>query len=204
MTFATLKADIAAYLKRDDLTSQILTFVKLAEDLIAADKRLRLRAMETASDLTITDRDTALPTGFLGVRRLYLSGSPNTRLDFITPDDYWSRWGGSSTGKPAVYTIEGENILVGPVPDTTYTGKLLHWKRFTALSADIDTNWILENAYGLLLHGALLQASPYLLNDPRLVTWSSLFDDLADKLEQSNKMDRFGPGKMQRSEYTIA
>ncbi len=32
MTFATLKADIALYLKRDDLTSQIATFVKLAED----------------------------------------------------------------------------------------------------------------------------------------------------------------------------
>ena len=203
-TYAELKTAIANWLKgRTDLTSRIPEFIALAEDRIAQDDRIRIRAMETSADLTINDRDTALPTGFLGVRRIYLSGSPNTRLDFLAPDDYWSRHGSSNTGQPKFYTIEGENFLWGPVPDTTYTGKLLYYKRFTALSSDSDTNWLLTNARGLLLYGALVEAAPYLGNEPRLMTWAALYDDIADKLRAADRKDRHGSGLMQRSQYTV-
>ena len=192
-TYGTLKTAIANYLTRSDLTSRIPEFIELAEDRIAHD--LRVRAMETSADITIDAQTEALPTGFLQMRRFYLSTDPVRKLEFMPPEHFWAIWAASESGQPKVYTIEGENLVFGPSPDSTYTGKALYYKRFTALSDDADTNWLLTSARGLYLYGALLEAAPYIRNDPRLATWSALWDNGLDRVTRADQRDRF-PGDL--------
>lgn len=202
--FGDLKLAIANWLERDDLTNRIPEFVSLAEDRIAQDTRLRLRAMETSSDLTVSSQTVALPTGFVEARRLYLDGTPRRRLEYLTPENFWIRHLSTESGVPKFFTIEGENLVFGPSPDTSQTGKLLYFQRFTALSADVDSNWILANARGLLLYGSLVESAPFLEDDTRILTWAAMYDDTAEKVQMANKRDRYsGAPLMVRSDVQI-
>lgn len=202
--YGDLKTAIANWLERDDLTARIPEFISLAEDRIGFDKRLRVRAMETSADLTISGQTTALPTGFVGARRLYIDGSPKKRMQFLPPEEFWIRNLATQSGAPEFFTYEGDDLVVGPSPDTGYTGKLLYWQKFTVFSDDSDTNWLLTNARGLYLYGALLEAGPFLGDDARLATWASLWDDAADKVQEADKRDRYsGAPLIARSDVQV-
>jgi len=200
--YSELKTAVANWLTRSDLTARIPEFITLAEDYVA--QEFRIRAMETSSDLTISSQTTALPTRYLETIRLYIDGDPVQRLGYMKPLDFWERWASARTGKPQFFTIEGENYVFGPAPDSTYTGKCLFYQRFAAMSEDSDTNWILENARGLYLYRALLEASPFIGDDPRTLTWATLWDDLADKVKKADKTDRTsGDAKISRTAVTV-
>ncbi len=190
-TYGELKTAVANFLKRDDLTERIPEFISLAEDRIG--QTLRIRLMEQTSDLTISSatQTVALPTRYVAMRRLYIDGSPVRRLEFRTPVNFWSIYASSETNKPRVFTIEGENIVLGPTPDTSYTGKILFYQRLAAFSSDSDTNTLLTEARGLYLYGALLEAAPFLGNDTRILTWAQFWDDLKERVETADKKDRF-------------
>lgn len=199
--YGELKTAVANWLERSDLTSRIPEFIALAEDRIALD--LRVRAMETSADLTINAQTASLPTGFLGVRKLYLDTDPQ-RIDYFPPEQFWRRPASRETGLPRVYTIEGDNFVFAPYPSSgSYTGKLFYWKRFTDLSDDADTNWLFSNARGLLLYGSLLEAVTYLEDDEAAVRWSRLYNDTLDRVQRSDKRDRFPVSATMRSEVPV-
>jgi len=202
--YGELKTAVADWLQRDDLTAAIPDFIALAEDRIRQDERLRIRPMEATADLTVSAQEVALPTRFVSARRIYLDGTPLKRLEFLAPENFWIRNLATQTGTPKFFTIEGENFVFGPAPDTTYTGKLLYYQSFAALSSDPDTNWILTNARGLLLYGALIEASPYLQDDPRALTWATLWDDLVNKVHDADMRDRYDGAPLQaRSDVQV-
>ena len=187
-TYGELKTAIANWLDDDNLTSRIPEFISLCEDRIA--QNLRIRLMETSADLTVNAQEVSLPTGYLGHRRLYLSGNPVRMLNYETPDNFWQSYMSTDTAKPVAFTVEGDNFVFGPAPDTSYTGKILYYKRLTAFSDDTDTNTLLTTARGLYLYGALIEASTYLEDDVSILKWSALFDDLIDKVMTNDKRDR--------------
>lgn len=202
--YGELKTAVANWLERDDLAARIPEFISLAEDRIAQDTRLRIRPMETSTDLTVNAQEVALPTGFLEARRLYLQGTPLKRVEYLTPENFWIRNLANQTGLPKWFTIEGENIVFGPAPDDSYTGKLLYWQRFTALANDADTNWVLTNARGLLLYGALVESAPFLEEDTRTLTWATMYDDEVEKVQLADRRDRHsGAPLVSRSDVQI-
>ena len=120
-TYTTLKASIANWLNRSDLTSEISDdFIKLTEaDL---NSKLRVRAMITQSNITVNAETAALPTDFLQIRNFYiLSGQTKTPLVYTTPASMDTTSGTSTTGKPTTYTILGDTFRFSPKPDATYT-----------------------------------------------------------------------------------
>ncbi|KKM78968.1 hypothetical protein LCGC14_1354670 [marine sediment metagenome] len=193
-TFGTLKTGIANWLERDDLTSRIPEFIELTEDRIG--RELRVRAMETTTNLTVSSQETALPTGFVQQRRLYRDNDVS-RLEFFPPEDFWIRNAKSQTGTPKLYTIEGDNLVVAPSPDVSQTFKLLYFKTFTALSADPDTNWVLINARGLYLFGALIEAAMFLEDEVGAIKWSVRWDNLLEKVHAADAQDRWPLGSLQ-------
>ena len=86
---------------------------------------LRVKAMESTEDLTISSQETALPTGFLEARAFYLNTNDKEPMPYFTPDRFWETIAASnnSTGQPTLYTLQGDNLVVAPSPDTSYTGK---------------------------------------------------------------------------------
>lgn len=191
-TYGTLKSEIASYLARDDLTAHIPGFIALCEDRIAHD--LRIPAMETTEDLTISSQFVAKPTGYLEGRRIYLATNPVTKVEFMSTNNFWAKYVSSLTGMPKVFTAEGSNLVFGPAPDATYTGKILFYKRLTALADDADTNWVLTNARGLYLYGSLLEAQPFIRNDPRMATWAAMWDNILDRVTKAGEREQYSGG----------
>ena len=126
--FGTLKTAVDNWLDRTDLTSRVPEFIELAEDRIGNEPKLRIRAMEKTTDLTISGQTTALPARYVRARRLYLDTSPIRKLTYLTPVNFWTIHAAGVTSKPEAFTIEGDNLVVGPAPDISYTGKFLYWE----------------------------------------------------------------------------
>ena len=121
---------------------------------------LRVIGMETTGDLTISTQSVAQPTGFLEAIRLYMNTDPIVDLEFLPPDRFWNTTtvADGSTGQPKIYTMEGSNFVFGPSPDSSYTGKLLYYKKLSALSDSTTTNWLITNAPYAYLYAIMLEA----------------------------------------------
>ena len=194
--FGELKTAVANWLSDDNLTSRIVEFIALAEFRVFAEPKIRVRQLEATSNVTITKdtQTTALPTRFLRTRRLYLDGTPNSHLKFLSPENFWKRNLSTVVGKPKFYTVEAENFTWGPIPDAAYTGKSLHYAANAAMSSDSDAPALFAKMPQLFLYAALLEAAPFLGDDPRLLTWASMYDDAIENLSASDKKDRFPGG----------
>ena len=53
-------------------------------------RRLRVREMETAVDLTVNAQAVDLPTNYVETRRIYLDGSPLIMLEYRAPAQFWA------------------------------------------------------------------------------------------------------------------
>lgn len=148
------------------------------------------------SFLIVPQGGIPLPLRYKKTRRIYLDGNEK-RLDFMPSTTFWTRRAVNESNRPKVYTIEGDFIIFAPVPDAEIVGRHLYYRGFAAMSADGDTNWILQNARGLLLYGALVEASPYLRDDPRTLTWAALFDQALEDIGEEDRGDRYPEGVLQ-------
>jgi hypothetical protein len=186
-TYAELQTAVSNWVDRSDLTSRIPEFISIAESRV--NRKLRCREQEAEADVTVTQgtRTAALPSDFSEVRRFYLNSNPIRLLEYMTPSDYWGRFTGTNTGNPSVFTIEGTNLLLGPSPSGSSTGKLQYYRKLPALST--SAHGVFTANPDLYLYGSLLAAEPFLKNDKRVGLWKSLFDEIMMELEtQSRKV----------------
>lgn len=180
-TYAQLKAAIADELNRDDLTTQIPGFIRLAE--VQTERQLRTRQMLSSSPFTISGEYVNLPAGFLETRGFSLDSNPPSRLDFVTLDtlDGNARLF-TGAGRPVQYTIVGEQFRFLPRPDAPYTGRLTYYQAIPALSDAAPTNWLLTKAPDILFYGALINSAPYLKEDARVSVWAQYYQGAIDAL----------------------
>ena len=205
--YSELVTAIQNWAARTDSTisNRVDEFITLAEDrLFYGDNSivdakgnplepLRVRAMETTEDLTINSQSTALPTGFLSHRSLYLDTSEKGDLPYFPPDRFWQSGAAqSTTGEPQIYTIEGDNIVVAPSPDTPYTGKLLCYKKLTGLSSGNTTNWLITNSPGTYLAATMLELSEFTMDVEQIGYWSKKVVGRVNALNRQDTESRYG------------
>lgn len=186
-TYSDLQASIASWLNRTDLTAVIPDFVVLAEGRIANDVRIRQQiATSTLTTLTTT-RSVALPSDFLEFEDVSISGDPDTPCQFITKERLDSQYPeNGASGKPFVYTIEGDYILFGPTPDAAYTVNIAYYERFDPL-ATTATNGLLTNHPNIYLYACLREAALFTMDDVRVAHWEQLYRDAVKTLETANE-----------------
>jgi hypothetical protein len=206
-TYTELKASIANWLNRSDLTSEIADdFIKLVEADLNA--KLRIRQMEQIDSITIDDEDETVPTGFIAVRSFYiLSNGTKYHLNYITPANLIDTKGGSSTGMPRVYTIQSDNgveqFRFSPSPDTTYTGYVEYYKAFAPLSSVNPSNYILASHPSIYLYGSLFHAANFIggIDQAQTQNWLGMYQTALERVEDNDESDSFGGSPvMQRSE----
>ena len=203
-TYTELKASIANFLNRSDLTTEIQDdFIKLTEADFNA--KLRIRQMEQQDDVTINAEQVNVPTGFLAVRSFYiLSSSTKYPLEYITPHNMFEIKGGSRTGRPRTYTIEADNEVekfrFGPAPDTSYTGKLSYYKAISELSDSNTSNYILNKHPAIYLYGSLYHAANFLggIDQTQLSQWLQMYSTALERCEQNDKQDSYGGAPVQQ------
>ena len=206
-TYTTLKASIANWLNRSDLTSEIADdFIKLTE--ADFNSKLRVRKMIAQSSFTIDSETEALPTGFLQVRDIYiLNGNTKVPLTYTTPSQMDSTVGTSTTGLPNSFTILGDTFRFSPKPDATYTAFINYYKSFDALSDTTTTNYILTTHPAIYLYGSLFHAANFLggINPQQVQTWQQMFATAMERLELNDREDQVSGSPLQiRGENTVA
>jgi hypothetical protein len=189
--YTELQTAVANWLDRDDLSARIPEFIGLCEARF--NRSLRIRAMETLDTSVSTVADTktiALPTGYVQMRDIHITGDPLVQLQYVTPEIMNRIHAGSVSGRPEVYTIIGENIVLGPTPDAVYSTSMLYYKTFDALSDSSPTNWVITNAPDVYLYGTLLEAEPFLMNDARVQLWATALTESINTLQEQDNKDR--------------
>ena len=183
MNYTELKASVADFLNRQDLTAVIPTFITLAEaDL---NRNVRHRSMLARSTASLDTQFTELPEDFLEAKNIQLNSSPVISLRYVTQEHADLVRAQYATGTPKYYTIVGDTIEVVPVPDSEQTIELVYYRRIPQLDV-YATNWLSETYPDAYLYGALLQAAPYLKDDERIGVWGSLYSKVLTDLNFSS------------------
>ena len=204
-TYSNLKTEIASYLNRDDLTSNIDTFIDLAESRHAKDLRLREMAVNSTDTTVSGTKYISLPTGFLEFIAIQnTSASPQTELQYMAPNELNRVYVDSGNSLPVYYTIIGDKAYFGPTPDNAYTINMYYYKRVTGLSDSNTTNDILTNYPELYLYGSLLEATPFIQNDERLPVWANMYNEAIQKANLSDEKGKHSSSPMQMTSTQFA
>lgn len=187
-TYSELLTDIAAWLMRDDLTAVIPSFLRLAE--ADMNSKLRLRSMLTTT--TMTAAGGTLPTDCLQVKSVGLSGYDD--LEFCAPAEAvnWSlAYAGGTADR---WSVDGNTLVVSPT-QTTGTVTLRYYARIPALTPATTATAVLLASRGIYLYGSLIHSAPYLGDDARLQTWTTLYQQALDALQASDDAAEY-PGPL--------
>lgn len=202
-TYTNLRAEIADWLNRQDLTNQIPTFIRLLETQV--ERSLRVRHMVTRSTIQVSSQFTNLPADYLSLVNVQLDTDPVTQLEYVPMghlDDVRRQY--PSASKPMFYSIVGTQIEVAPVPDATYDMEIVYYAKIPKLATGTqETNWLLDNYGDLYLYGALMNAAPYLEDDQRVGLWSTALNAILEDIRLADERSRAAgqPLKMRIKPY---
>jgi hypothetical protein len=174
--YSALKTKIAEYLARTDLDAQIPDFIRLAEERLRRELRIRQMLKVATASTTASDSTVSLPADFLAMKEMHLDTTPVSTLTFQTTSNFFKNARVTDSGKPVHYTLLGSEFQFAPIPDAVYTIRMVYYYKPDLLSDSNTSNLFLANCPDLLLYGALAEAEPYLMNDERLATWAQLYE----------------------------
>jgi len=190
--YTTLQATIANYLARSDLTATIPEFIRLAEDRLARDLRIRPMLKIVTTTTTSADGTVEIPADFLAMKDLHISSTdPIQTVTFQSPSNFFRNTRAKASGQPVFYTALGQEFRFAPIPDTAYTLQMLYYFKPAYMSSTVSSNLWLANTPDLLLYAALGEAEPFLMNDERLATWSAMYDRGVNALTKSDDEGEF-------------
>ena len=197
-TYDELKASMADWLVRTNLTAQIPDFIRMNEAQIERNPKVRTRQMIARAVASTSAEFTVLPIDFLALHNVQLNTNPRVtpiysatmaELDEI-------RRCNPQGGVPERFCIVGDTIELAPVPTETLEIEIVYYQRIPKLSASQSTNWVLDNHPDLYLYGSLMQAAPYLKNDERVPLWLAAVTGIVEDLDLSNETATKGRGPL--------
>jgi hypothetical protein len=192
-SYSTLKTAIGNYTHRGDLTSYYDEFIDMAE--AAMNRHLRVSEMETSTAVAVTTADLSLPAGFLEMRDIHVSGSPDYTLEYLAPYQLEARKQTGETGRPKYYTITANAIELYPVG--SYTIEMVYYKGITPLDDTNTSNFVLSANPDAYLHGALHYAYVFVHDDARASLHGGEFAGILAKMSSNGKAKKFSGAPLQ-------
>lgn len=185
-SYSTLQTAIGDYLARSDLASFLPNFTQAWEERFMRESENWGSWMEKALSAAISVGVAAVPADYLGLKIAYISGRNGPPLKRISLDQLYQRYPrAGSTGFAAYIARNVANFEFGPISGDgtligTYYAKPTVLRSYTTGGADAAAHFLIVNAPDLCLYGSLLEAEPFLKNDARIQTWSSLYSIALD------------------------
>lgn len=202
-TYAELQSSIADWLLRDDLTSVIPTFISLAEAKF--NRRIRDYRMVKRATAQVDTAYFAIPSDWQENIRFQLNTSPITTLEYVTPDQAAEEKRlYNSSGRPAFFTMIGDEFQIVPAPDSTYNAELTYYAKIPALSGSNTSNWLLTKAPDIYLYGALMEAAPYLDDDARIQVWGNLLEQSMNAIQIESDRAKTGSSSIRMRAKAMA
>ena len=186
--YTGLKASIADFLNRDDLTSVIPDFVALAEAQINRDVRHWRMEARSSGQQDPADEYMQIPADWVETIRLHLTGTGTSVVNLVSRDAMADKRAAqeNAAGTPRMYTHANGQFQLFPTPDATTNFELLYYQKIPSLITNTD-NWLLLEAPDVYLYGALLHSAPYLAEDARVAVWAQLYSAAVQRLNQTSE-----------------
>ena len=140
-SYGGLQAFLIRHLQlSDDTIERLQTLIRLGEVRLA--RLLTTPQMETTGTLlTVAGaQGVSLPPDFEQPRQLKLLAADGYVLDLVNIDEVESY---PHQGKPMIWAMHGNAVLLGPVPDAEYTLQLRYMTRLPFLNDNMASNWLL-------------------------------------------------------------
>jgi len=188
-SYADLQTSIANWMHRTDLTSVIPDFVTMAEARISRD--LRLRKQMTLTSLTcVPDNElVTLPTDWLQFENITVAASPDRQMIYVPIEHIDSKYQSESSGVPAVYSIEGDYLVLAPKPDSAYLLPVIYYARFASVITN-STNWLLTNHPNVYLFACLIEAAQYTMNNELIQVYTARYNEGLQTLQTQDDMSQ--------------
>ncbi len=167
-TNAELKTALADTLARSDLTTQIPDFITLFE--AEANRELfRHRLTETSTNLIPSSGDVALPSDYMGWRRVTWAGTQRVELEYVHPTILQGYYPTAPADTPRVFTIEGSTLKIRPTDATTI--EFDYFAKPVALASSL--NWLMTNHPDCYWFGSLEQAYLWVKDYDQAAPWAA-------------------------------
>ena len=192
-TYTELKASIADFLNRDDLTAVIADFITLAESQINRDVRHWKMEARSSGQQSAADEYMQIPADWVETIRLHLTGTGTSAVNLISRDamaDKRAR-AENTSGTPVYYTHADGQFQLYPTPSAETDFELLYIQKLDALSGSNADNWLLLEAPDVYLYGALIHSAPYLVEDERVAIWAQMYSAAVARLNETSESARF-------------
>lgn len=189
ITWTDLKTSVRSWL---DVETGALSDERLEECIAYAERHFNRNIFvpdrESALSISASAQSTALPADFWGFKSPpYIDAATDIVLQKITPAGLRAAYPTSSTGTPAHYAIEGENILVGPTPASAQTIKGTYYSTIAPLNAGTATNWLLTDHPDIYLHGAMHYCCLFMKDETRAGLHKSQMAALIEDLSRAGR-----------------
>jgi len=172
-SYNTLVSNVAAYLKRQDLSQvQIPNCIMMAEDFL--EKKLYPNARRSTLNLTPTGPIFQAPSDMKKPIQAYYNGQP---LDFF-PIEWGSQYAGGQIPFIAHgYQIIGNTISLS-VPQLGLPFQLDYYTELEPLSPMNQSNWLLEDAPSIYLAAVLKEGFKYIRDYQSAAIWETERDNM--------------------------
>ena len=192
-TYTGLKASIADFLNRDDLTAVIPDFITLAESQINRDVRHWKMEARSSGQQSGGDEYMQIPADWVETIRLHLTGTGTSVVNLISRDAMADKRAKNedTSGTPVYYTHADGQFQLYPTPSADTDFELLYIQKLVALSGSNADNWLLLEAPDVYLYGALIHSAPYLAEDERVAIWAQMYSASVVKLNEASESARF-------------
>lgn len=194
MNYGELKTLVLDTAHREDLTAEVVSFVRQAEEMIARD--VRASEMITRTTIDETNRDDgaiySLPADFLEARVLIgHSGSQSYRM---TPVSWSELLEYRTQARPLVYTTYGKKMEVRGTPATATEFDLVYFARPAAFADDGDTNDLINAHHSLYLYASLAMLHLYTQDLEIYETNAMRYNDIVEEVNSLADRTRGGVG----------
>lgn len=196
MNFTDLKTKIGDYAVRPDLVSTVIPdMINMALHDLEQDPEINWKHMESRRTGIITSSDDtiSIPTRYKEIKCLFITvyayyEQEVRKTDYVSLiNEYPYSSNFKTIPEKCALDTAGNSILVRPYPDTDYDYTLTTYNYSADLSDSNLTNWFTDNAWELLLYGALIEMQPYLKASEALENlpiWQGLYTRRLDKLKR--------------------
>ena len=196
--YGTLKSFIADFLARDDLTSQIGTFITLTEQRMSRELDIALLERTTQSSVSAGQQFVSLPTDLRSIREVaYIDGGTRQGLHYLSPSQLDERKRSTTTDALAYYSITANELELLAPPSKALTLEFVYNEGVAALTDSEPTNTVLARHGDCYLQGALHQAFAFLQDEQRAQYHDALFTRALAEIKKDSDRLRFGTSDLQ-------
>lgn len=192
-TYAGLVSTVQLYVARSDLVDRIPDFIRMAEARFRRVLTNIDREMEATIAVNTTDGIVSLPDYFDSARSLYMTDPYYHVFGQVSPAAFHERkrheW------EVPIFVIEGNSLIIAPIPETTYSATLLYKGGIPPL-ADVDTNWLYAQNPDVYLYATLREAEFFGWNDDRLPLIESAVSNTLGEIQQAALRKRYGSAQL--------